>query len=576
MTKSRCPTTQRGSRLVIGLLGIPWALVIGHWSFDANAAAPTLDHFFPVAVQLGTTNTVTAIGKFDPWPAKVWADAPGLAFKPETNSGKFSIEVATNTPIGPHLVRVYNEQGASGPRFLIVAREPQLAELEPNDEFKKPQVIEHLPASINGRLDKSGDVDSFAVELQTGQTLMASVEAFTLASPVDAVLRVVDARGVQVAINHDGSTLDPFLVWSAKSAGTYVVQVFGFSYPADSDVKFTGRNNCVYRLHLSRGPCLRHTLPIGVQRGVRTSLQVAGWNLRQHDGLSFDGTDLPADATQTTLQVPGFDNTILLPVGEGPESMEHEPNGVAAEANRLEVPGAVTGYIETAGDEDRFSFTAKKGGKFLLEVQSAGLGFPLDAWLRIENLEGKELAKNDDNGNADPKLEWTASEDGAFVAAVGNVLHRGSAEHLYRLAIRRAVPAVTINASETAFTITAGNSNEIKVAIKPLHGFQQKLKVAVRGLPDGLLAEPADVPDKGGDVTLKLMASPEADPFSGPIQIIATEVESQKEHRAVADLTSSTVNNGVPGGFNKLVIESTDQLWLTVLPVPVIRTETRK
>src|SRR4029453_10666821 len=102
-------------------------------------------------------------------------------------------------------------------------------------------VVEHLPASLNGRLDKSGDVDSFGIALEAGQTIVASVEAFTLASPVDAVLRLVDFRGVQVAFNHDdGRTLDPFLAWTAKSAGTYILQVFGFAYPATSDVKFTG------------------------------------------------------------------------------------------------------------------------------------------------------------------------------------------------------------------------------------------------------------------------------------------------------------------------------------------------
>src|SRR5262245_32911960 len=119
MTRSQCSTTQRRFRLVVGLLGSHWSFVIGHWSFSASAAAsPTLDHLFPVAVQLGTTNTVSTIGKFDPWPPKVWVDAPGIAFKPETNSGRFSVEVTTDAPVGPHLVRLFNEQGASGPRFL--------------------------------------------------------------------------------------------------------------------------------------------------------------------------------------------------------------------------------------------------------------------------------------------------------------------------------------------------------------------------------------------------------------------------------------------------------------------------
>ena len=67
---------------------------------------------------------------------------------------------------------------------------------------------------------------------------------------------------------------------------------------------------------------------------------------------------------------------------------------------------------------------------------------------------------------------------------------------------------------------------------------------------------------------LKLAASAEAKPFSGAIQIALTEVESGIAHRVISELISSTVDNGVPQGFRKLAIESTDELWLTVLPAP--------
>src|SRR3989442_15600720 len=104
----------------------------------------------------------------------------------------------------------------------------------------------------SSRLDKSGDVDSFAVTLEAGQTLIAWLEAYTLASPMDAVLRLVDSRGAQLALNDDdGRTLDPLLAWTAGSAGTYVLQVFRFAHPAASEFKLTGGNACGYRLHLS-------------------------------------------------------------------------------------------------------------------------------------------------------------------------------------------------------------------------------------------------------------------------------------------------------------------------------------
>jgi hypothetical protein len=194
----------------------------------------------------------------------------------------------------------------------------------------------------------------------------------------------------------------------------------------------------------------------------------------------------------------------------------------------------------------------------------------------VENSEDKELAKSDDNAGSDPKMEWTAGKDGTFIAAIGNVLHRGGADYFYRLTVRRAVPSLKVSVSETTFTIAPGKTNDLKITVKRLHGFKEKLTLSARGLPDGLDVDPMDVPEKGGDVSLKLVASPDTKPFTGPIQIVATEKESGSEHHASADLTSSTVNNGVPGGFTKLAIESTDQIWLTVPPVSEPKVEKKE
>ncbi|PYJ86894.1 MAG: hypothetical protein DME22_03640 [Verrucomicrobia bacterium] len=579
MSQGQAPTIFRWTEFGSGSLALLLSFELCCWNFALHAAAPTLDHLYPVAVQVGSTNSVAAIGKFDPWPPKVWVDAPGIVFNAETNSGKFSVEIATNATVGPHLIRVFNEQGASTLRFLIVTQEPQSSDQEPNDDFTKPQAVDHLPVSLNGRLDKSGDVDSFAVTLEAGQTLVASLEAYTLASPMDAVLRLVDSRGVQVALNDDdGRTPDPLLAWTAQSAGTYIVQAFGFAYPAVSDVKFTGGNACVYRLHLARGPYLHYTLPLGVQRGARTTLRLFGWNLGSNleRELEFDGTGLSADAKVATLEVPAFENALTVPIGDGPELIEAEPNNSTNQATQLEVPSALTGCIEKPGDEDRFTFAVKKGDALLLEVQSASLGFPLDARLKVEDAKGKELAKKDDTVNADPMLEWTAPEDGTFFAVVGNVLHRGGADHLYRLSISRAVPGLKAVAVSNAFTIEPGKTNEIKVTVTRLHGFQTKLTVSARVLPEGLTLEPVEVPDKGGEVLLKLVASSDAKPFSGAIQIAVMETESGTEQHVVSELISSTTDNGVPQGFKKLVIESTDQLWLTVLSAPAQKPEAEK
>jgi hypothetical protein len=123
---------------------------------------------------------VTASGKFEPWPAQVWVDAPGIVFKATGTKGKFDVEVAPDAMPGPHLVRIFTAGSVSAPCFFIVSRDPELRDTEPNDDFAKPQKMEQLPATIRGRLDKAGDVDSFSVTLNRGQSLVARADAYVL------------------------------------------------------------------------------------------------------------------------------------------------------------------------------------------------------------------------------------------------------------------------------------------------------------------------------------------------------------------------------------------------------------
>jgi len=227
----------------------------------AAPVAPALTHLYPAAGQQGTTVSVAVSGTYNSWPPQVWVDAPGITFKPSAKRGKFDVEIAKDAAPGPHLVRLFDAQGASIPRFFIVSDQPELLEVEPNDDFKAPQKIASLPATISGRLDKVGDVDSFGVTLKRGQTLFAWVEAYVLASTFDGMLRIVDAKGNELAFNHDGRTLDPLLTWEAPSDGTFVVQLMGFAYPATAAVQFTGGEGCVYRLHLTAGAPQRPALP---------------------------------------------------------------------------------------------------------------------------------------------------------------------------------------------------------------------------------------------------------------------------------------------------------------------------
>lgn len=531
------------------------------------AAEPILNHLYPVAGQQGTTIAVTASGKFEPWPLQMWVDAPGITFKPAKVAGKFDVEIAMDAPVGPHLVRLCNEQGASAPRFFIVSREPEIAEAEPNDYFKSPQKIASLPSTICGRLDKAGDVDSFAVTLKRGQTLVAWVEAYVLASTFDGLLRIVNADGTQFAFNHDGRTLDPFLAWEAPCDGTFVVQIMGFVLPASSTVQLTGGDGCVYRLHLTAGPFVRHMLPLAAQRGKKTPVELLGWNLTSARA-EIDGTQFAPQATTLELALPGISSDRVLDISDVPEFVEKEPNDFALAAQRIEIPGAVSGRISTAMDEDRFVFAAVKGRTYAVAVTAGSIGSPLEPWLKIEDKTGKELARNDDNKvSRDPELTWTAPSDGDHIAAIGDLTHRGGGGFVYRLAIAESAPTVTATVASHSLSVESGKSVEFKVAVKRANGFKPKLRLIAGNLPEGATSDAADVPDKDGEVGLKITADAGAALASQPVQFVLREIESGIEHPVRYFLTTMiSKNESAPRASHELLLNSTEHIWLAVLP----------
>lgn len=233
-----------------GLRALPWCALM--FVIMVRSGAIELEAIHPIGAARGTTNKFTTVVKPDnAWPAKFWSDPPGLKFVAETNKNRVAIEIAKDAAPGPRLVRAYDTNGVSEFAFFVVGDGNEVEEVEPNDLFSKAQASANLPVTISGRLNKRDDVDSFEVRLPAGGWLDASVESFVYMSKMDAVLRLVTTNGLQLAWNHDFATFDPRLQYRATDEQRVVVQVFGFVYPANNEIRLTGGEQCFYRLNLS-------------------------------------------------------------------------------------------------------------------------------------------------------------------------------------------------------------------------------------------------------------------------------------------------------------------------------------
>jgi hypothetical protein len=468
----------------------------------ASADKPVLDGIFPLALSPGSTNEVLFQGKISPWPPEFWSSRTDLRFVASTNKGKARIELPSDAPAGPALIRVYNQEGTSEPLIVYVSSGPELIEIEPNNSWTNAQPIASVPTSVNARLEKSGDVDSFKLQLTAGQWLNASAECYLFIGKADLVLRLVDTNGVQLAWNHDFITIDPSLSWQAKEDCTVVLQCFGFAYPADSEIRLKGGDATSYRLQIKIN--------------------------------SEEPQICPPAVDQTTNDAAVF-------------------------------PQKFSRSIQKTGEEHRFPIELKKNESIDLRIRAAAFGSPLDAWLKVENSKGKIVAKNDDaHGSADPHLEFTAPEDGLFQVVVGSTLAQVSARHCYELTIAKATPSYEASLPASSMELAPGKTNELKIAVKRLFKHTNEVRFELHGLPPGVSASSTNAGPKETSVTMQIIANQTAKPFQGPITIASRDAAENNERIVPFVLTTRSENNGVPGGYTTLHVTNLPHLWLTV------------
>lgn len=100
----------------------------------------------------------------------------------------------------------------------------------------------------------------------------------------------------------------------------------------------------------------------------------------------------------------------------------------------LEAGTATEGTVEELAT-DYFTFSAKKGEQFSLDLLARRLGSTLDPLLRILDKSGKELVYslqfNEPNG--DPRIRFTAPEAGTYSLELRDVSYHGGGNYFYRL-----------------------------------------------------------------------------------------------------------------------------------------------
>lgn len=526
----------------------------------ANAAAPNVTYLFPAGAQRGKSVEVDSGSKTAPWPPKVWVSMPGLDFSPAKKTGKWQVTVATNAAFGPYLVRFYNDDGASAPRTFCVDGVPELLEQGVNDSWREAEPVAALPAIVNGRLEKRGDVDFYSVKLAAGQTLVAALDGYALGSSMDPALALLDERGVQLALNHDSHNLDPVVHWRAPRDGLVYVQVMAFVHPPNTSIEFTGKEDYVYRLRLTAGANARSARPAVVAPGRPNPLRLQDWNGKETGATVTPPADHPANEPFWYYRGDGG-NPVGLVVSESPSLEAGKPGQVLTEPPLSERDTFVSGMIAEPGRADRYALVTRKGESWSLRLRAAELHSLLDGWLGVADESGKVLSERDDSGDFDPELTWRAPAEGKFFVVVRDLFRRGGPDFTYVLQNGAAVPDFSATVAVDSVSTTPGGAIPITLKVTRLNGHQANLVVTPKGLPSGVTAAPVPVSLKGGDVKLTLDVATNAPPASGPVEFVVTEPLAPFPRSRKAD---NPINSKDRRG--DYLVNQAPHVWLRVAP----------
>lgn len=280
----------------------------------AVAEQPFITRVFPLGGPIGT-NTIASI---DGW------NLPVKRLPLDTSPGEGDIRhTALRRP-----------QQVSNDVSYAVDTLPECDEAEPNDTPQAAQRIE-WPQIVNGRIGKPGDADVFRFDGRAGEDVVAEVYARRLQSPVDTLLRLMDASGRVLAWNDDHVDkaaglcthhADSYLIARLPADGAYYVQI------TDSQ----GQGGDAYGYRLRVGPprpdfalCVTPS-SINVRTGNAVPMSV---HVMRKDGFSGDvelalkdapagfllsGARIPAgrDQVQVTLTAPRrpLDEPVVLHV----------------------------------------------------------------------------------------------------------------------------------------------------------------------------------------------------------------------------------------------------------------------
>ena len=351
------------------------------------------------------------------------------------------------------------------------------------EERQIQSVISSFPVTVAGKIETRGEIDTFWIEVQAGETLAFHCSPGT--TSFDPSLALVEPSGSwfekdrlnRIAFNDEplhfpGLSHEAHLVHRFEKGGKYALQVRPFSGQGGPDA--------TYSLRISKG--------LGDPPSLRPS-PASRWDERRFTRpLS---ANRPADLSgragisQESSAVPAFQAVGV----EG------------AEIPLMTVPGLVEGRITKPAETHRIRLRLDAPKDLAIEIETPQATIPrFNPIVRLLAAEGSELVTNvytkrNNNGlymmkMIQPKATFALRAAGDYLLEIRDITTDVAADDFhYRVLVRPQIPhAGKAELAEDRINIEPGQGKPLTVTIEREEDFKGLILLSADGLPEGVTA----------------------------------------------------------------------------------------
>jgi hypothetical protein len=490
-------------------------------------------------------------------------------------------------------VRAVGRFGVSSPRAFAVGDLPERVEAAGNES--PGGATETIVGSVMNGVCSAGTVDHFKFHATAGQRLIIDCAARAIDSRAEPTVVLTDAAGRELERSRTGGVID----FTPPADGPYLLQVH--------DVTFRGGPAFFYRLSVSQRPQVDFVLPPAGLAGARGKFTLYGRNLpggAPVEGMTLDEralqqlpveVDLPPAAAAMSGAAPvtgaqvgtrgfeyrfhtdrGVSNPVFIAFAEPAPIGEKDDNDNSELPTKLIPPCSVAGQFFPQRDRDWFTFDAKKGEVWWVDVWSHRLGVGSDPFLLVQRIKRNERGEvqsadaqevYDSDANAggadfntssrDPSYRLEAKEDGTYRVGVRDLFNTtvDDPRLTYVLSVRKEKPdfelvAMPVRVGPAATPapplLRRGGSVPVRVFALRYDGFNGDIHISAEGLPAGVTCAGSTIAAGSTSAALVLTAADNADGWAGPLKVIGKAdvggVQTSREARGACVV----VNAGDP------------------------------